>query len=68
MKKYKTMKELGSEMYGGRPNISTHDTLIHKTLTFDIISQTFQKYSLININTSKFFDNTPTSLTSLYKK
>ena len=43
-------------MYGGFPQLSTLDALMHQNLTFDIQQQTFTTSSLINLDASKFFD------------
>lgn len=47
---------LGGDMYGGRPKMSTHNSLMSQTLSYDIQSQLLKTGTLINIDASKCFD------------
>ena len=49
--------DLGLDMYGIRPQMSTHDALMHQCLQLDITQQMHSKASLVNLDATKCFDN-----------
>ena len=47
---------LGTEIHGGRPNRTAHDSIIPQKLVVDISKQKQTPYSIINLDASKLFD------------
>ena len=56
MHRQSTIRSLGSDMYGGRPQLSELYALMHQNLTFDWKKLTVAPSSLINLDASKCFD------------
>lgn len=56
MHQKQTIKTLGSDMFGGRQNFSTHDALMCQELTFNLQAHILKQGTIINLDDSKCFN------------
>ena len=57
MRKYEINFQLGDDMHGGRQHCTERHALLTHKLTFNVSHQQCSKFSVINLDSTKCFDN-----------